>query len=152
MTAGAVSNREWAALADALGHPEWVHDPRFESEAGRVVNWDARLELMAEVLKTRTTADWIERLDREGVPCAPILTRRDLLGDPQVAHNELIVESEHPLAGPVRQTRPAARFDHTPAAIGRPAPGLGEHSDEILREIGLAEADIAALREAGVVA
>jgi crotonobetainyl-CoA:carnitine CoA-transferase CaiB-like acyl-CoA transferase len=152
MTAGAVSNREWAALADALGHPEWVHDPRFESEADRVVNWDARLELMAEVLMTRTTADWIERLDREGVPCAPILTRRDLLADPQVAHNELIVESEHPLAGPVRQTRPAARFDRTPAAIGHPAPGLGEHSDEILREIGLAEADIAALREAGVVA
>jgi crotonobetainyl-CoA:carnitine CoA-transferase CaiB-like acyl-CoA transferase len=152
MTAGAVSNREWAALATALGHEEWTRDPRFATETARIVHWDERLERVGEVLKTRTTGEWVERLDRAGVPCAPILSRRDLLEDPQVAHNELIVESEHPHAGPMRQTRPAARFGATPAEIRRPAPALGEHTDEILREIGFDDGEIGRLRNRAVVA
>ena len=152
MTAGAVSNREWAALAVALGRDEWVRDPRFATETARLVNWDERLECVGEVLKTRTTAEWLEDLDRAGVPCAPILSRRELLDDPQVAHNELILESEHPHAGPMRQPRPAARFEVTPADIRRPAPTLGEHTDEVLREIGFAQDEISRLRELSVVA
>ena len=150
MTAGAVADNEWAAMSRVLGHPEWIEDPRFCNAAARVVNWDERLELTAEVLRTRTTAEWLERLDAEGVPCAPINDRGALLTDPQIAANELIVESVHPHVGLVRDTRPAARFDRTPAEIGRPAPLLGEHTDEILGESGLSADEIRALHDRGV--
>ena len=116
-----------------------------------MANWDERLGLMGDILATATTAEWIERLDAEQVPCAPILTRRDLLTDPQIAANELIVGSDHPHVGRIRQTRPAARFDRTPAEIRRPAPMLGEHTDEILGELGLEAPEIESLRGSKVV-
>ena len=101
---------------------------------------------------TRSSADWLERLDAAQVPCAPVLRREDLPDHPQVRANELIVESVHPHAGPMREARPAVRFDRTPAEIRRPAPALGEHTDEILAELGCEASEIAALRETRVVA
>jgi crotonobetainyl-CoA:carnitine CoA-transferase CaiB-like acyl-CoA transferase len=152
ITAGAVTDAEWAGMARAADHPEWIEDPRFATPAARVAHWDERLELMAQAFPTRSSAEWLRRLDDEQVPCAPISSREDLLADPQVAANELIVESEHPHAGPIRQTRPAARFDRTPAAIRRHAPALGEHTDEVLAQAGFPPAEIAELRSAGVIA
>ena len=120
ITCGAVSDSEWEGLCRALERPEWLDDDRFKTPAGRVKYADARLELAAEVLKTRTSAEWLARLDAEQVPCAPILSREDLLSDPQVAANGLIVEAIHPTAGAMRQPRPAARF-----ALPRPLPEAG---------------------------
>jgi len=151
ITAGTVSDREWAAFAQTVGHPEWTDDPRFSTSAARVTHWDERLERMQEALVTRSSAEWLERLDAAGVPCAPISSRSDLLADPQIAANQLIVETDHPHVGRVRQTRPAARFERTPAEIRRPAPTLGEHSDEILREVGVPAEEIARLRGSGAV-
>jgi crotonobetainyl-CoA:carnitine CoA-transferase CaiB-like acyl-CoA transferase len=152
ITVATMSDAEWQGLARVAGHPEWLEDERFNTPAGRVSNSDVRLEVVGEVMRRRTSAEWLERLDAEQVPCAPILSRSDLLTDVQLAANELIVESEHPRAGRVRQTRPAARFDRTPAEIRSPAPSLGEHTDEVLGEIGLDSDGIAALRAAGTVA
>ena len=146
-----VSDAEWRGLVRALGRPEWLDDPRFITPAGRERHAGERLKLTAEVLRTRRSAEWLTRLDAEQVPCAPILNREDILTDPQVAANQLIVESDHPHAGRMRQTRPAARFDRTPAAIRRPAPKLGEHTDEVLSEIGLSSSEIADLHAAGVI-
>ena len=151
ITAGTVADREWAGFARAVGHPELIDDERFSTGAARIANWDERLALMGEFLRTATTAVWLERLDAERVPCGPINTRRDLLTDPQIAANELIVESEHPIVGRVRQTRPAARFERTPAEIRRPAPALGEHTDEVLASIGLDGDQIEELRIADVI-
>jgi crotonobetainyl-CoA:carnitine CoA-transferase CaiB-like acyl-CoA transferase len=151
MTAGAVSDSEWAGMCLALDHPEWRDDPRFKGPADRVRNAGIRIEMTAEVLRTRTSAEWLERFDREQVPCAPILSREDLLQDPQIAANHLIVESVHPHAGPMRQPRPAARFAATPAEIRIPAPVLGEHTDAILRELGLNPNEITHLRESRAV-
>lgn len=151
ITCGTVSDAEWEAFAHCVGHPEWIRDPRFATPAARVAHWDERLELMQEALAGAGTAEWIERLDAADVPCAPILGRRELLTHPQVVANELIVESDHPHAGPMRQTRPAARFGGTPAEIRRPAPLLGEHTDEILEELGVDAGERADLRASGVV-
>ena len=151
ITCGAVSDSEWEGLCRALGRPEWLQDDRFKTPAGRVRYADARLELTAEVLKTRSSADWLARLDAQQVPCAPILTRDELLTDPQVAANRMIVENIHPSAGPMRQPRPAARFGRTPAELRAFAPNLGQHTDEVLHETGFSSDEIITLREAGVI-
>jgi crotonobetainyl-CoA:carnitine CoA-transferase CaiB-like acyl-CoA transferase len=152
LTCGANSNAEWKGLATALEHPEWITDPRFNTLAARARNLAERLDLTAAVLATKTSAEWLARLEANDVPCAPVLTREEVLRDPQVAANELLVESEHPHAGPMRQPRPAARFEVTPAGLHRPAPLLGEHTDEVLRELGISTETITDLRAAGVVA
>lgn len=151
ITVGVVSDAEWRGLTNALAHPEWLDDARFKTPAGRVKYADARLEMTAEVLTTRTSAEWLARLDAEQVPCAPILRREDLFTDPQIAANNLIVESEHPMVGRMRQPRPAARFEKTPAEIRSPAPRLGEHTEVVLTELGLSEGERTSLRERGVI-
>jgi crotonobetainyl-CoA:carnitine CoA-transferase CaiB-like acyl-CoA transferase len=149
MIASTVAHREFQGFCRAVGKPEWLEDPRFQSTAGLVANATARLELMAEVLATRTTTEWLEALDREDVPCGPVLTRDHIHEHAQVRENAILVEDEHPVAGRMRQPRPAERLDETPSAISRPAPMLGQHSDEVLREAGFSAEEIAALRGAG---
>jgi len=149
MTAGAVSDAEWRGLAEALAHPEWLDDERFRTPALRVAYAKERLEQTAAVLVTRTTQEWLDRLDAFEVPCAPILPLAEVIEHPQIVANELIVESDHPHAGRLRQPRPAARFGETPASLDRPAPLLGEHSDEVCRELGLPDTGLTALRQRG---
>jgi len=81
ITAGTVSDREWEGFARAAQRPELVGDPRFATSTARVENWNMRLDLMGEVFRTDTTANWLERLDAEQVPCAPILERHELLSN-----------------------------------------------------------------------
>ncbi len=140
MTAGAVSDSEWQGLARALEHPEWLDDDRFRTAGGRVAYAKERLDQTADVLKTQTTSEWLEKLDAEQVPCAPILPLSEVIRHPQVLANELIVESDHPVAGRIRQARAAARFDKTPTTLARPAPTHGQHTDEILQELGIERA------------
>ena len=148
ITAGAVSDAEWEGMCRALEREEWMDDERFNTPNGRIVNVQERLRLTAEVLATRSSAEWLDRLDAEGVPCAPVLDRHEVFEHEQVRINEMVEELEHPVAGRIRQPRPAARFDRTPAGIHRHAPMLGEHTDELLREMGM---DADALRAGGVI-
>ena len=142
IAAGTVSDAEWRGLCGVLGKPEWIEDPRFRTGAARSANVVERVTLVGEILRHDTSAAWLEKLDAAEVPCAPVLTRRELLDDPQVAANGLVVEYEQPGLGRVRQARPAARFERTPSRIRRPAPGIGEHTREILAELGDDEAMI----------
>jgi len=151
ITAGTVSDVEWAGFARAAQRPELVDDPLFATGTARVENWDERLELMSEIFCTDSTAHWLERLDAEQVPCTPILERHELLTDAQIAANELIEEVDHPQAGRIRHIRPAARFDRTAARVRGFAPMLGQHTDEVLAEIGIDEPELASLRAAGTV-
>ena len=150
ITAGALSNKEWAGMVRALEKPEWLEDERFRTPAGRAKHADVRLEMTAEVIKTRTTDDWIARLDAEQVPCAPALSRVEMMTNEQILANQLIVESEHPHIGTTRMTRPAARFEDTPAELRLHAPMLGEHTDEVLTEIGVSAQQLAEFHAAGL--
>jgi crotonobetainyl-CoA:carnitine CoA-transferase CaiB-like acyl-CoA transferase len=142
---------QWRALTRALDRPAWLDDPRFMTPALRQQNIDARLELTQEVLRTGTSEEWLARLEAEGVPCAPVLRRQDMIDHPQVRANEIIVETEHPDAGRLRQARPAARFADAPFEIRNGGPALGQHTHEVLAELGCPESEIAELSAAGVI-
>src|SRR5580704_15108946 len=136
ISAAVQTDREWTALTRALDRPEWLEDPRFATPALRHKHFNERLAMTQDVLRTRPAAEWLERLTAAGVPCAPVLTRSRMIEHPQVVANGVVVEIEYPGAGRLRQARPAARFSATPTSVRRGAPALGEHTDEILSEIG----------------
>jgi len=150
MAVSAHTDATWAGLCRAVGRPDWREDPRFASVALREINKTARLALTQEALLTDTTAHWMHRLTQEDVPCAPVLTRAEMIDHPQVAANGIVVETDHPEAGRLRQARPPARFSTMPA--GPPAPGrrLGADTEAVLAEAGYDAATIAAMIADGV--
>jgi len=142
ITAGTISDSEWQGFCRASGDPELAKDPRFATPSARSVNATARINKMGEYIATRSTAEWLERLDAADVPCAPILRRGEIIANEQVVARGLIAEFDQPSVGRVRQPKPAARFSIHEALIGGPAPRVGEHSREILRELGYADSAI----------
>jgi crotonobetainyl-CoA:carnitine CoA-transferase CaiB-like acyl-CoA transferase len=144
-----VAHREFQGFCRAAGRNDLLEDPRFTTTAGLVAHAKERLDLMAEIILERTTDHWLDVLDAEDVPCAPVLTRDVVHEHPQVIANGIIVEDEHPVVGLVRQARPAERMDGTPSEISRPAPTLGQHTDEVLAELGLSATEIDELRASG---
>jgi crotonobetainyl-CoA:carnitine CoA-transferase CaiB-like acyl-CoA transferase len=149
ITAAVVTNRQWEGLTRALEQPQWLEDERFKTPALRHENVEARLQLTQDVLIGRSSADWLDRLTRADVPCAPVLTRTEVIRHPHVQAMGIVEEVEHPKAGRLRQARNAARFSKTPASIRRAAPGLGEHTAEVLAELGYSAGEIAEMRAQG---
>ena len=148
ITVGSLSDAEWRALCAVIARPEWIDDSRFRTPAARSLNAAERIRLVAKILAQGHSQDWLDRLDAAEVPCAPVLRRADVMADPQVINNELIETMQQPTLGTVRQPRPAARFDRTPARIAGAAPRIGEHTDAILAEAGYSATEIAALKTA----
>ena len=151
ITCGAVSDSEWKGMCVALEQPHWLDDERFNTPMGRVANAKERIDSMGDVLKSRTSADWLERLDANDVPCAPVLTRPEILENEQIKANKLISQYEHPGLGQIRQPRPGAKFSRSEIRKEPIAPALGQHSQEILRDLGLSEAEIKQLVDQGIV-
>jgi len=136
ITCGTISDSEWQGFCRATGDPALASDARFATPSARSVNATARINKMQEYIGRHTTAEWLERLDAADVPCAPILRRGEIIHNEQVVARGIITEFEQPKVGLVRQPKPAARFEVNEAAIGGPAPRIGEHSREVLRELG----------------
>lgn len=144
------SDKEWGNLCAALQKPEWLDDPRFLNTALRHKNINDRLSLTQEALLEKTASEWLNILEAHDVPSAPVLTRRDMIRHPQIEANGIVTEVDHPLAGRLRQARPAPQFSKTPTTFDRPAPQLGEHTVEMLRLAGVDQGEIEALLEEGI--
>ncbi len=150
MTIFTISDAEFGGLCRALDWPELSDDPRFADVTVRTRNAEVLAELLDRATGAHTTAELCARLEVEDVPHAAVTSLESLHRHPQVIENRLLVESEHPHAGPTRTPRPVASFEATPATLRRPAPALGEHTDELLAELGLPEGEIHELHEQGV--
>jgi crotonobetainyl-CoA:carnitine CoA-transferase CaiB-like acyl-CoA transferase len=148
---GGANQANWERIAEVLGHPEWRTDPRFATNSARRQNLPELVERMNAVLGTRTRAEWLAAFDAAGVPAGPVHSIGEALEHPQTRAREMVVETPHPQAGPVKSLGCPIRFSATPARIARPAPLLGEHTREVLREYGFDSAEIDALAAAGVV-
>ncbi len=150
ITAGAVSDSEWAGMCRAFAREDLIDDPRFNTAAARVRNRAERRTIMSREIARWPTAEILARLDRETVPAAPVLGRSAVIEDAQVIENRILEIRDDPELGPVRQPRPAARFTETPAEIRSMAPRLGADNAAILAELGYSEAEVSRLDETGV--
>jgi crotonobetainyl-CoA:carnitine CoA-transferase CaiB-like acyl-CoA transferase len=149
ITVATMKDAEWRAFCRAADRTDLLADDRFDTPAKRDENVDERLAVIQEVLLARPASEWLKILPEHDVPCAPALRRFELLDHPQVQASGTIVESEHPVAGRLRQARPAPRFAGTPVGPPRGAPLLGQHNREVLAELGLDETEIDRLIAAG---
>ncbi len=152
ITAGAVSDAEWAGMCRALKREDLIDDERFKTAVDRFKNVNVRKEITAEEIAHWDSDDILARLDAEDVPCAPLLKRMDLMSHEQILANDTIGRLDYDDFGEVRQARPAAKFSETPAEIRGPGPRLGQHSMEILADLGYDEAERQRLVDNGVIA
>jgi crotonobetainyl-CoA:carnitine CoA-transferase CaiB-like acyl-CoA transferase len=152
ITVAALTDDQWTKMCRAAEREDLLDDPRFRSIFDRLSRLPELREIFAAVIASRTTADWCARFEQHDVPHAPVLSLDEVPEHPQVRANGILAETEHPSAGRMRQALPAARFDATPTHPDRPAPTYGEHTDQVLGELGYGDAEIAALRADGTVA
>ncbi len=150
ITAGALSDQEWAGMCRAFNREDLIDDPRFKTARLRTVNAVARREIMSAELEKWKGDEILARLLANDVPSAPVRTRFELLEDPQVRASGILEEHDTAQFGRVRQPRPAARFSVTPAAIRAMAPRLGEHNAEVLGDLGYTGPEIDRLEREGV--
>jgi crotonobetainyl-CoA:carnitine CoA-transferase CaiB-like acyl-CoA transferase len=148
---GGANQANWERIAEVVGHPEWRDDARFTTNSARVTNRSALSDAMNAVLVTRSKTEWIAAFDAAGVPVGPVHTIGEALEHPQTLARGMVAEVVHPQAGTMKTLGCPIHFSRTPTRITRPAPMLGEHTRELLREYGYDDAAIDALVVDGVV-
>ena len=151
LTISVISDKEWKGICEALERQELITDERFKSSLARRRNAEERREVIGEEVSKRSSAELLQILDANDVPCAPLLDRAELMDHPQIVESETILRESFTGFGEVRQARPAARFQLTESSLRLPAPKLGQHSREILESLGYDEAKCDALIAANVI-
>jgi crotonobetainyl-CoA:carnitine CoA-transferase CaiB-like acyl-CoA transferase len=136
----------WTALFEAVERTDMMERPWFAEHGARLSDADRVFQDLAEIVIERTTAEWLELCARLGIPAAPVPTIDEIVGDPAL-HRGVLREESHPLVGAYRHIESPMKFSSTPTSLRRPAPLVGEQTDEILDELGFSEADLDALRE-----
>lgn len=151
ITLGATGEKRWRKFCEVLNAPEWLEDPRFATNGGRYEHRLELAELIGAKLQARSSDEWERVLNVNGIPAGPIYRLDQALNHPQVLHREMVVEREHPTMGIVRLLGLPVKLSDTPGSVHRVPPQLGEHTDEILSELGLTEADLRRLRAEQVI-
>jgi formyl-CoA transferase/CoA:oxalate CoA-transferase len=151
MNIAAGTDAMWENLARALGHPEWISDERFADSLARLSRRDELAVEIEAALATNGIGHWVEHLNRSGVPSGPVLDIEQVFADPQVLAREMFVELPHPDIGTFKTTGLPVKLSRSPGAIRRPPPRHGEHTEEVLREHGVSDAEIAELRRSRVI-
>src|ERR1700722_2295572 len=142
ITVGAANQENWLRLLDALEAPQLGNDPRFANNAGRMQNLSELVETLTPLFKRRTVGDWLRRLEKSGVPAGPVLDIAQMHADPQAIAREMIVETTHATAGKVKAIGLPIKFSETPGGVRRAAPVFGQHTQEVLRELGYSDEEI----------
>jgi crotonobetainyl-CoA:carnitine CoA-transferase CaiB-like acyl-CoA transferase len=151
LNVAAPSDRLWRRLCAAIGAEHLIDDPSYATASDRHRNKAMLVEQLQKILRTRTRADWVAQLEAAGVPCGPVNTIPEMFADPQVEHLALTEAVSHAVRGRVSILRNPVTMSRTRRAARSAAPVAGQHTDEILGELGYSAADIAALRASGVV-
>ncbi len=144
-------NKFFVSLAQAIDRPELAEDPRFKEREDRLANYDELKALLQEIVATRPRQHWLDALGRHDVAHAPINRLDEVFEDPQVRHLDRIMELEHPKHGTIHTVRSGVNLSETPFRVSALPPELGEHTVEILRELGLSQERIEQLGEAGTI-
>ncbi|WP_293786267.1 CaiB/BaiF CoA-transferase family protein [uncultured Aeromicrobium sp.] len=147
---GADGVRHWPAFCEVIGRPELVDDPRFATNPDRLAHLPELVSLIEEKTSRQNRAYWMAALEAVGVPAGPIQTVPEALEDPHAVARNMVVEVEHPRLGALKALGPVVKLSETPAAVRTPAPDLGQHTEQVLTEIGLAPKRIAELIDKGV--
>ena len=147
LTVGGNNQRLWSRLCAVIGREDLVEDGRFATNPDRMANIEALEAELESALGDRDTGEWVELMLQEGVPAGPINDYRQVFEDPHTIAREMVVEMQHPVEGTIRGLGVPFKLSETPAEIRRAAPLLGEHTDEVLREVGLTPDEIAALQD-----
>ena len=151
LTLGGANERIFRRICDVLGHPEWAAAPEFADNASRVRHRAALAARIEAVTSQQPRSHWLSLFDANEIPCGPINTYAQVFADAQVRAREMVVETDHPTLGHIRSLGSPIKMSATPPEVRRRAPLLGEHTDEVLAEIGFSLEEIAALRAARVV-
>jgi crotonobetainyl-CoA:carnitine CoA-transferase CaiB-like acyl-CoA transferase len=148
---GVGGDGQWRALCKALERPDLATSPDYVSVANRFRNRPKLMDLLKSIFRTRTSAEWLKRLEAVGVPAGPIYKMDEVFSDPQVQHLEIAVPCRHPTRGDIRIVGEPVELSRTPASIVSMTPEPGEHTEKVLRELGFGDAEIQQLRNAKVV-
>lgn len=144
-----LTDRQWRSFFEAVGRPEVMDDPRFQAMAPRTQNLEALYAKVEDILKTRTTAEWVECLEAADIPVASIETMESLITNEHLAGSGFYQQTDHPSEGPIRTIAKTSNWSRTQPRPTRPTPRLGEHSAEVLAEAGYSEPEIARMFASG---
>ena len=151
ITLGAANDQLFIRLCEVVGHPEWILDPAFANNTRRVENRLALTARIETITAGQPRAHWLALFEKHEIPCGPINDYREVLNDPHIRAREMVVGTDHPTLGRILTLGTPLKLSETPLTPGRPAPLLGQHTDDVLREAGYRPAEIEAFRAVGVV-
>jgi crotonobetainyl-CoA:carnitine CoA-transferase CaiB-like acyl-CoA transferase len=148
---GGANQSNWERIVRAIGMPELAADERFRTNTDRMRNLKTLVPILGDALKKKPSAHWISVFEAEGVPVGPVNKTSDMVSDPQVKAREMVIEVDHPKAGRVKAIGHPVKFSETKVEASRPAPLLGQHTREVLKDLGYDDARIDELAKEGAV-
>ena len=148
---GAATQSNWIRLCGAIDRSDLLNEKKFYTNTDRMENLEELQANLNKTFRSKTTAEWLKILEQAGVPCGPVYNMEQAYNDPQVLSRDMIVEIEHPVAGLIKNIGIPVKLSDTPGSIRRPAPSLGQHTDEILAQFGYTQQESGSYKASGIV-